>query len=182
MGEHQAIKIVFGILLSAGTIALWLIAFLGKHKYLLQEKKCTSRVKGIIRRYTMASYGGEHAGVHLPVVFYTVNGREYKVVGPEYRIIKTATATAPVCRNNMQHNEENQVLTIQRTVNSFVGIYRNPIEIRYPCNSEIDVYYDPENPKLAYVLRYCNKKWEFWLMFLAGAVILSVDILMLLLL
>jgi len=46
----------------------------------------------------------------------------------------------------------------------------------YPLNSEIDVYYDPNNPKLAYVLRYCNKKWAFWLTFLTAIVVLITDI------
>lgn len=46
----------------------------------------------------------------------------------------------------------------------------------YPIGSEIDVYYDESNPKLAYVLRYINRKWTFWLIFLSGLFILVLDI------
>lgn len=66
----------------------------------------------------------------------------------------------------MECKEEKQVLTISRIANSFVDIVKNPLVELYPIGSEIDVYYNPDNPKLAYVLRYCNKKWEFWLTFL----------------
>ena len=76
----QIIKIVFGILLSLGAIVLFLIAFKSFYKYLIQEKKCTNKIKGIVKKYTLASRGGENSGVHLPVVFYTINGKEYKVV------------------------------------------------------------------------------------------------------
>lgn len=66
----------------------------------------------------------------------------------------------------MECKEGKQVLTISRIANSFVDIVKNPLVELYPIGSEIDVYYNPDIPKLAYVLRYCNKKWEFWLTFL----------------
>ena len=176
MSEMEIIKIVFGTLLSLGAIALNFIAFKLFYKYLIQEKKCTSKVKGIIKKYTLSSRGGENSGIHLPVVYYTINGKEYKVIGPEYKAYKVITKSTPLSKNSMEYKEENQVLTINRTSNSFVGIYRNPIEELYPIDSEIDVYDNPENPKLSYVLRYCNKKWTFWLTFLSGILVLVTDI------
>lgn len=56
----------------------------------------------------------------------------------------------------MEYKEENQVLTINRTSNSLVSIYKNPIEKLYSIDSEIDVYYNPENPKLYYI--YVERK------------------------
>lgn len=79
----------------------------------------------------------------------------------------------------MECKEEKQVLTISRIANSFVDIVKNPLVELYPVGSEIDVYYNPDNPKLAYVLRYCNKKWEFWLTFLGGVLVLVLDIIIL---
>ena len=52
MDEMEIIKLVFGILLSLGAITLLLIAFKVFYKYLVQEKKCTAKVEGIIRKYT----------------------------------------------------------------------------------------------------------------------------------
>lgn len=187
MSDLEIIKTVFGILLTLGSIVLWFIAFKLFYKYLIQEKKCTDKVTGTVRKYTVAGYGGEHLRVHLPVVFYRVNGEEYKVVGPEYKLIKTISIASPRCENSIAYEEKNQVLTIKKTRRSVtfrdlaagsvhIARYIDPISEMYPLNSGIDVYYDPENPKLAYVKRYCNKKWAFWLTFLAGLAVLAADI------
>lgn len=182
MSEILIIKIVFGILLSIGSLVLFVLAFKLFYKYIIQEKRCSIKTKGIIKKYTLSSRGGENSGVHLPVVYYSVNGKEYKVVGPEYRTYKIITKTSPISKNNMEYKEENQVLTINRTINSFVGVYKNPIESLYPIDSDIDVYYDPKNPKLSYVLRYCNKKWAFYLTFCSALLILAIDLIILLVL
>ncbi|MBE5820850.1 MAG: hypothetical protein E7166_06380 [Firmicutes bacterium] len=182
MSETTIIKIIFGILLSLGALVLFILAFKLYYKYLIQEKRCTAKTKGKIRRYTLASRGGEDSGVHLPIVFYNVNGKEYKVVGPEYRAYKTITKTSPMNKNKMEYQEKGQILTIKRENNSFVAIQRNPIESIFPINSEIDVFYDPSNPKLSYVLRYCNKKNMFYLMLGSALLVLIVDLLNLFLL
>ncbi len=176
MSDIEIIKIIFGIILSVGSIVLLLLSYLIGYKYLVMEKKCTDKTKGIIKKYTLASRGGENSGVHLPIVFYNVNGQDYKVVGPEYKSYITINKNVPFSKNEMNYNINDQVLKINRTSNSFVTIYKNPIQELYPINSEIDVYYDPKNPKLSYVLRYCNKKWMFWLMFISGLIILIIDI------
>ena len=179
MSEILVIKIIFGILLLLGTTVLMFLSFKIFYKYLIQEKRCTSKVKGIIKKYTLASRGGENSGIHLPIVFYIVNDKEYKVVGPEYKAYKIITKNSSISKNEMEYKEQNQILEINRTSNSFIGIYNNPMEKLYPINSEIDVYYDPNNPKLSYVLRYCNKKWTFYLMLLFALLILVVDLLIL---
>lgn len=161
-------KLIFGILLSLGTIVLLILSFKLFYKYMIQEKRCTAKIMGTIKRYTLMTYG---SGVHLPVVFYVVNGKEYKVVGPEYSVYITMEKSSPFSKNEMEYKTRNQTLKVNRSSNSFVGAYRNPIEQLYPLNSEIEVYYDPKNPKLAYVLRYCNMKWAFYLTF--GAALLT---------
>ena len=52
----------------------------------------------------------------------------------------------------------------------------------YPVGTEMDVFYDPKKPRLAYASRYCDKKWVFYLMLFSGLAILIVDILILVLL
>ena len=176
MDEIEIIKLVFGILLSIGTIVLFTLAYKQSYKYFIQEKRCSAKTKGIVKKYTLASRGD---GIFLPVVFYTVNGKEYKVVGPEYKRYNIITKKSPFSKNEMEFEEKNQIFTIKRTVNSACGIYRNPMKILYPLYSEIDVYYDPNNPKLAYVLRYCNKKWTFYILFFAAVFTLVADLLIL---
>ena len=49
MQDTEIIKIIFGIFLSAFSITLYIIAFTLFYKYLVQEKKCTSKVIGILK-------------------------------------------------------------------------------------------------------------------------------------
>lgn len=182
MSDILVIKITFGTLLTLGGVVLLFLAFKLYYKYLIQEERCTSKVKGTVKRYTICSLGGEDSGVHLPVVYYVVNGKEYKVIGPEYKNYVTKTKSSPFEDNSMKYKEDNQTLEVIRTSNAFLNVYVNPISKLYPINSEIDVYYDPNNPKLSYVLRYCNRKWIFWLVLGAGILVLIADLLMLLML
>ncbi|WAW15374.1 hypothetical protein [Peptostreptococcus equinus] len=50
------------------------------------------------------------------------------------------------------------------------------MEELYSLNSEVDVFYDDKNPRLAYVKRYCDKKYLFWLGLINVLVILIIDI------
>ena len=72
--------------------------------------------------------------------------------------------------------DEKQRLLVNYNVNSIINIHKNPMEKLYPKDSEVDVFYDPNNPKLAYALRYCNRKSMFWLMFICVLVVLLTDI------
>lgn len=182
MTEVEISRLIFGILQAIGCSVLILLAFLTCHKYLIQEKRCTAKTKGIIRKYTTASRGTSGVSVFLPVVYYTVDGKEYKTVGPRYKGIISSSVSSPLHENQSRCWEEGQYLHIRRTSNSFVGVHPNPIADLYPLNSEIDVYYDPNHPKLSYVLRYCNMKWVFWLMFLSGVGLLLINVLVLVLL
>jgi hypothetical protein len=173
--EILIIKVIFGILLLLGSLILVLLSFKVYYKYLVQQKKCTSKTKGIIKKYTLSSRGGENSGVHLPVVSYVVNNEVYKVIGPEYRSYKIITKSNPFAKNNMEFEEIKDTLIIYRQSNSVVEICKNPLEKLYPLNSTIDVYYNPNKPKQSYVLRYCNKKWMFYLTFSSALVLLIID-------
>ncbi|MDD3222853.1 MAG: DUF3592 domain-containing protein [Clostridia bacterium] len=175
MTEIQIIKIIFGILLFLGGTVLIILSYVSGYRYLVQEKRCTAKVSGTIKKYTLGSRGGS-SGIHLPVVYYVVDGVEYKRIGPEYKGYVQITKKGFATQNSMNYEEKNQVFYIHRNMNSVIGAAKNPIQELYPLDSQIDVYYDPGNPKLSYVLRYCNNKWVFWLMFLTGAVLWIVDV------
>jgi len=46
MSGIEIIKLVFGIMLSVGSIALFVLAYKLSYKYLVQEKRCSAKVKG----------------------------------------------------------------------------------------------------------------------------------------
>lgn len=182
MDEVLVTKIIFGILLTVGSFVLFLLSYLLFYKYIVQEKRCTAKTKGVVRKYTLAYRGGENSGVHLPIVYYNVDSKEYKVVGPEYKGYVIVTKKSPENKNEEAYKEENQVLHINRCANSFVEVCTHLMAHIYPVGMELDVFYDPKKPKLAYVLRYCNKKWAFYLTFFAGAALVVINLLMLILL
>ncbi len=182
MDERTIIKIVFGILLSIGAFVLFLLSYLLFYKYIVHEKRCTVKTKGVVKKYTLANRGGDNCAIHLPIVYYQVDGKEYKVVGPEYKFIVTTTMKSPMNKSQEAYKEENQILTINRCANSFVDVRSHLMAHLYPVGTELDVFYDPQKPKLAYVLRYCNKKWAFYVGFFSGMAILIIDLLTLILL
>ena len=163
MTDIEVIKIIFTTLLLSGSCILFLLAYLLFYKYLIQEKKCVTKTKGKVIRYSQIKYG---EGVHPPVVEYFVGDKRYKVVGPEYKgsITKTTLSTFGENRNTRFEETESQILRITKYQNSAVTRYSNPLEEKYPIGSEVDVYYCPYKPKLAYVERYCNQKFWFWIM------------------
>ena len=183
MEDLTVIKIVFGTMLSIGGFVLLFLSFKLYYKYLIQEKLCTAKVKGIVKGYTLATRGGENSGICLPIVCYKVDGKEYRVVGPEYKSYKIITTSNPLkTSSEIEYYEyDNQKLVITQRVNSFVRVYKNPMREIYPKDSEIDVFYYPKKPKISYVLRYCNRKWSFWLTFISSIIVLGIDVCTLLL-
>ena len=176
MSETEFIKVFLGIFLTSGGLALILIAFLAFYKYLNMEKLCTSSVKGMVKKYKYRT-----DGISLPVVYYNVGGREYKVVGPEFRSYVIKKVSSPFSENNMKYRIDDKYrLIVERYTNSFVSASKNPLCEMYPEGSEVFVYYNPNKPKLAYVERYCGaKKGYFWLVFLTGLAVLVMDIIIL---
>ena len=49
---------------------------------------------GKVKKYTLATRGGENSPICLPVIYYEVDGKTYKVIGPEYKeyIIKSISS------------------------------------------------------------------------------------------
>lgn len=155
----------FGIYLTVFGAVLMFLAFAVFYKYLIMEKRCSAKVKGVVKGYRCVSDNG----IALPVVYYTVNNQEYKVVGPEYSWYVTKSITTPFSKNTMSYEEKpNGVFVVNRTSNSFFGVQQNPIAELYPINTELDVFYDPNKPKLAYVLRCPKRKWMFYLTFFSA--------------
>ncbi len=180
MDDRTIIKIVFGILFSIGAFVVVFIAFKSFYKYLVQEKRCTKKTKGVVKKYAQTPGNG----IYLPKVYYTVDGKEYKVIGPRYRAYITKKTSSLTGKNVTDgfFEDEKQRFVVSWKVNSFVGFQENPMVKLYPIGSEIDVFYDPNNPKLSYVSRYCNLKWMFWFLFLSGIALILVNVLLLILL
>lgn len=178
-----AIKLIFGTLLSLGAFVLFIIAFKVYYKYLLQESKCIKKTSGEVIAYTKISRGPEGSGIHLPIVSYEVSSQQFKVVGPEFKAFKTYSHSSTIETNTIKScYEKDQVLYIDCSINSHFGLIKNPLVEYYPIGTRLDVFYAPDKPKLAYVQRYCNRKWAFYLTFVTAISLLLMDLLIVILL
>lgn len=138
-------------------IALWGIVYmLGYRKKKLPEK-CSAHAEGRVIRYSSVSYGG----IHIPLVEYTVGGQKYKIAGPRFSgavVTKTSTPfhspIAQIETNITSREELPKKLRVKIRVNSLVGGYRSPLHQIFPVGSTVDVYYNPQNPKQAFVQRF----------------------------
>ena len=173
MSDNTIALIIFPCILIPIGIGLIIVGFKFCYKYLVQEKRCNMIAKGYVTGYTLF---GNNNGVHLPIVSYFVDGQEYKVKGPEYRYYSEKTISSPTGNNTSTYYEKNDVLHIERHVNSFLSIYSNPLAEMYPIGAEVRVFYDAKNPKLAYVERYCNRKFMFWGFFSGGTLLIAMAI------
>ena len=132
----------------------------------LDDKKCTEKTEGKIIRYSNVLYND----VSLPVVEYTVDGNQYKVVGPRFLSSVSKTVATPlnsvvseVKLEGFDNGEIPQVLRYQVRRNSFISVTKSPLMERFPIGGKVTVYYDPNKPKLPYVERPLKPGRFLWL-------------------
>ena len=129
-------------------------------------KRCTQKTEGVIIRYSYALYNG----ISLPVVEYTADGNQYKVVGPKFRSAISNTISTPlgsivsdVKMDNFEDGEIPQVLRYKIYRNSFISLTKSPLEEHFPVGSKVAVYYDPKKPKYSFVARPLKPGRYAWL-------------------
>lgn len=129
-------------------------------------KRCTEKTEGVIVRYSYALYNG----ISLPVVEYTVNGNQYKVVGPKFQRAISNTVSTPlgsivsdVKIDNFEDGEIPQVLRYKIYRNSFISLTKSPLMERFPIGGKVTIYYDPKKPKYSYVERPLKPGRFAWL-------------------
>jgi hypothetical protein len=163
--------LIFGALFGILSICWFFITFKYFFKYIVQDKHCTERVTGSVQGYapTMRS---RNVDILLPVVYYTVKGRSYRVVGPEYRgyIVKTVDNLG---KDIEIHEDTEGRLIVLFDTSTFLTMRHNPIARVYPLGSKVEVYYDPNHPKLAVAGWFCNRKNMFWLFCGVGCLLLA---------
>lgn len=177
------INIFFGCYCLVFAVALFIVAYALGYRSMIKGKCCTAKTTGVVERYSIARYNY----VSLPVVKYSVEGKEYSVVGPTFKGGIRFTKSSPLNpvvneqKSNLVSREElPDVIVLYRTQNSIANttIAVSPLLELYPVGSTADVYYDPKEPKRAYVQRYVGNmpflKFYMPLFFAIICVVLSV--------
>lgn len=182
MGSNVAVKIILGIIFLIIICVLIIIAFKKYYKYLIQEKRCKEQVLGVVTGYTLLSRGNSTSGVSPSIVEYEVKGNKYKTVGPEYNEYKVKTVHTSLSSGfDVDYIEEgSEKIIITQKIKSIINL-KNPMLKIYPLGSQIMVNYDPEEPSLSYVLRYCDKKSSFWMTIICSIIIFIIGLLLMIL-
>lgn len=158
-------------------LLVWYFLFYRKSKY---KEKCTSKTIGTVIRYSYVQY----SGINLPVVKYEVNGITYKVVGPKFKAGIITSSSSPFHKPETEYRtnidkKDNlpEVLRLSTKNNSLVHYTKNPLSELYPIGSSANVYYNPKNPKMAYVERWIQpSKILYILILIVGLILLAIGV------
>lgn len=135
----------------------WISAYIFGFKKLRLSKLCSSHTEGKVVKYSSVNY----SGIHIPLVKYTVDGKTYKISGPRFsgaivkkintpfKNLNTKIETNLTTRKNLPKK-----LKVKIYINSLASISISPLEKLYPVDSSVDVYYNPDKPKEAFVQRH----------------------------
>ena len=177
MAERMIPALVFGVLLTIGGAVLLFLAFKVGWKYMVQEKRCTAKTTGVVRKYGVSS-----GGISAAIVFFEVDGKTYKARSWTPLGETSKTVVTPFSQPSQTYKEEENTSEFTFTQNSFVQIKVDPTRRKHPKGTILDVWYDPKNPKLCYAERYANKKAFFWIFLLGAVIVFAVDILVMVIL
>jgi len=134
----------FIIFILLGLVMVFLSLLLNIHSN-NKVKKCINVIKGEVIKYTLWN----NNGVYFPIIQYIVNGVKY-TQRLKYGWIVTKSSSfnkiKPEVKNDV--NSENLVLS----KNSHIST--NALEKSFPIGTQLDVYYNPKNPKESYVMRF----------------------------
>ena len=139
------INFLFFIIFFAAGFILLLLALVLNYKGNSFSKNCSEVVKGKVVKYTLWS----NNGVSFPIVEYLVNNVSY-TQRLKYGYIITTSSSFKNVNSKINSNVEDANLRINKNAH----ISTNPLKGKFPVGTELDVYYNPNDPKKSYVLRF----------------------------
>ncbi len=154
MSMEEALISVLSIFCGSGLLLL----AVGIVIFVLEKKKkesCTERTDGTVVDYRFTN------GVPCPVAEYTVNGISYRKKKSFRGIISVQTPGGN--GKNQVYVDKNDVVHIRR--GAFINMRRFAQEL-YPLGSFLAVWYDPANPRRAYVGKIPEKRTVTGIVFL----------------
>ncbi|MDD6233574.1 MAG: hypothetical protein PUB17_00110 [Lachnospiraceae bacterium] len=134
----------FAIFASIGLILLILsLIFRNKDKKMVEQ--CTVTTKGMVIKYTLWN----NNGVHFPIVEYIVNNTKYNQRLKYGWVVKKTSSF-----NKINTEVENDVKDRNLVIKSNAHISTNALKEHFPIGTELDVFYNPQNPAKSYVMRF----------------------------
>lgn len=134
----------FAIFASMGLILL-IVSLILKNKDKKMTGQCTMMTKGWVIKYTLWN----NSGVHFPIVEYIVNDTKYNQRLKYGWVVKKSSSF-----NKIRTEVENDVKDGNLVIKSNAHISTNALKEHFPVGTELDVFYNPQNPGKSYVMRY----------------------------
>lgn len=135
---------------AAVAVVCFLVAYFAGGGSDRKIKACTAHTMGLVTGWSHITSND----IQLPKVEYTVDGEPFSIAGP--RFAGATMSSLPLGKGSATN------LTVDGPLPDVVHMTRGAeatfrvMAERYPAGKEVDVYYDPKNPKRAYVER-CAK-------------------------
>ena len=134
----------FAIFILIGLIFL-ILSLIFKNKDKKMVKQCTLTTKGKVIKYTLWT----NNGVHFPIVEYIVNDTKYNQRLKYGWIVNKSSSF-----NKIKTEVENDVKEGNLVINSNAHISTDALKEHFPVGTELDVFYNPQNPDKSYVMRF----------------------------
>ena len=138
-------KISFFVIFMVMGLILLILSLIFKSKDKEMIKQCTLTTKGKVIKYTLWN----NNGIHFPIVEYIVNETKYNQ-RLKYGLIINKSSSF----NRIKTEVENDVKEQNLVINSNTYIYTNALKEHFPIGTELDVFYNPQNPNKSYVMRF----------------------------
>ena len=138
-------KISFFVIFMVLGLILLILSLIFRSKDKKMIKQCTLTTKGKVIKYTLWN----NNGIHFPIVEYLVNETKYNQ-RLKYGLIINKSSSF----NRIKTEVENDVKEQNLVINSNTYISTNALKEHFPIGTELDVFYNPQNPNKSYVMRF----------------------------
>ena len=138
-------KISFFAIFTLVGLILLILSLIFKNKDKKMVKQCNLTTKGKVIKYTLWN----NNGVHFPIVEYIVNDTKYNQRLKYGWIVNKSSSF-----NKIKTEVENDVKEGNLVINSNAHISTNALKEHFPVETELDVFYNPQNPDKSYVMRF----------------------------
>lgn len=138
-------KISFFVIFILIGLILLILSLIFKCKDKKMVEQCTLTTKGKVVKYTLWN----NNGVHFPIIEYIVNDTKYNQRLKYGWIVNKSSSF-----NRIKTEVENDVKEENLIINSNVHISTNALKEYFPVGTELNVFYNPQNPNKSYVMRF----------------------------
>ena len=138
-------KISFFIIFLLIGLVLLILSLIFKSKDKKMIEQCSLKTKGKVIKYTLWN----NNGVHFPIIEYIVNDTKYNQRLKYGWVVNKSSSF-----NRIKTEVENDVKEENLVINSNVHISTNALKEHFPVGTELDVFYNPQNPDKSYVMRF----------------------------